>query len=378
MQVNAWIREGEEQLKSGVAPEPAAFEDLSSSADTTCETVTCHDAPSSELAAPSSTCTGAPSTVATEATEGTALMDRAGEDVMSGDGRHVGVQCDIREGYIDVTRADGLKDVKKLCGLDAETFQLLLSIIHPYYNKCKPKRFSQRSLGFENSVLLTVMKLRHNMTTDVLSVLFDVSRTSAGDAFRCTVRILSSVFKQIEKWPTYRELGKPTVIIDCTEIKIDRPADPTLQSDTYSTYKGHNTVKVLIGITLEGGISFVSDAFAGSTSDQKIFVKCGIVELLLPGDIVMADRGFNVQDYLATKDVRLVTPTFLKGKQQLTERDRLLSRAITKERIHVERVIGLTKTFTFLNGPIDFSYVPIISDIFHACCFLCTLQPTIV
>ena len=41
------------------------------------------------------------------------------------------------------------------------------------------------------------------------------------------------------------------VIIDCFEVFIDRPTNLLARAQTYSQYKHHNTVKYLIGITLE-------------------------------------------------------------------------------------------------------------------------------
>ena len=56
---------------------------------------------------------------------------------------------------------------------------------------------------------------------------------------------------------------KATVIINCHEIFIDRPTNVLATAQTFSSYKHHNTAKVLIGITPQGTISFVSDAWVG-------------------------------------------------------------------------------------------------------------------
>ena len=57
---------------------------------------------------------------------------------------------------------------------------------------------------------------------------------------------------------------------------------------TWSNYKHHNTVKVLLGITPKGVISFVSDSWGGCVSDKHLTENCGFLRLL-PGDVVLAD-----------------------------------------------------------------------------------------
>ena len=62
----------------------------------------------------------------------------------------------------------------------------------------------------------------------------------------------------------------------------------------------------------------------------------------------MADRGIMVQDLFASQDVFVTTPTFLKGKSQLDPQEVVHDRRISSKRIHIERVIGLSKCFKIL------------------------------
>lgn len=86
--------------------------------------------------------------------------------------------------------------------------------------------------------------------------------------------------------------------MDCFEILIERPTNLLARAQTFSDYKHHNTVKVLIGITPQGSICFVSKAWGGRTSGKYCTENCGLLKNLLPGDIVMADRGFTIEDSL--------------------------------------------------------------------------------
>lgn len=79
------------------------------------------------------------------------------------------------------------------------------------------------------------------------------------------------------------------MIIDCFEIFIAKPGSLDTRAMTWSNYKHHNTIKVLIGITPCGAISFISETWGGRVSDKHITENCGLYAKLLPNDIVMVD-----------------------------------------------------------------------------------------
>ena len=109
-------------------------------------------------------------------------------------------------------------------------------------------------------------------------------------------------------------------IIDCVEFKIETPSSLVLHKMMYSDYKSHTTVKTLVGIAPGGGFTFISNTYPGSISDKEIVVKSGFLNpnLWEQGDIVMADRGFLIEDYLKPLEVGLEISNFLKGSDQFT------------------------------------------------------------
>ena len=175
-------------------------------------------------------------------------------------------------------------------------------------------------------------------------------------AFRISVRwpiyIINSVDKTKFLYTTspptqhhsfFRNYPFITVIIDCFEVFIEKPTNLIGRAQTFSNYKHHNTIRILIGITPQGSISFVSEAWGGRTSDKFLTENCGFLNKLLPGDMVMADRGSTISESVGLKQAELAIPAFTKGKAQLDPIDVEKTRGIANVRIHVERVIGLLR-----------------------------------
>ena len=94
----------------------------------------------------------------------------------------------------------------------------------------------------------------------------------------------------------FKKLSPKTVlIVDCTEFQMEKPSSLDAQSACYSSYKSTNTVKALLGITPSGVVSFVSELFPGSTSDQQITIQSGLLDNLKRGDEIMADKGLTAK-----------------------------------------------------------------------------------
>ena len=105
-----------------------------------------------------------------------------------------------------------------------------------------------------------------------------------------------------------------------------------------------------MGVTPSGAISFVSECYEGSISDKRLVEVSGLLEKLEPGDEVMADKGFQIQDLLAPLGVRLNIPPFLNSNHQMPANDVILTKNIAHLRIHVERAIGRVKEFHILQN----------------------------
>ena len=175
-------------------------------------------------------------------------------------------------------------------------------------------------------------------------------------------KLMPSIMK--EKFPTVR------VIIDCTEIFTQKPSSLVGNSQLFSSYKNHTTFKSLIGISPHGSVTFISSLFSGCISDVEITKVCGILNLLEPGNSVMADKGFTIAKVLSEKNVGLIIPHFLSARGQFSSNEIFENDAITASRVHVERAIRRVKENRILQGIIPLTMLGSINQIWAVCCLL--------
>ena len=187
---------------------------------------------------------------------------------------------------------------------------------------------TRRSLNLSvfQEFISVLMELRLNVPHQDLAYRFNVSLSTVSRTFLAWMIAMNVRLSSLISWPEHEDLWrtmpkcfqysfgkKTTVIIDCFEVFIERPSNLLARAQTFSNYKHHNTVKVLIGITPQGTISFVSNAWGGRTSDKFLTENCGILRKLKPGDLVMADRGFTIHESVWFQQAELAIPTSLGG-----------------------------------------------------------------
>ena len=183
-----------------------------------------------------------------------------------------------------------------------------------------------------------LVRLRLGLLEQDVADRFKASCSTVSRIFTTWINFLHLKLKDLPLWPSkdviqgsmhkiFRDLYPSTrVILDATEIYVQKPALPDLQQMTFSNYKNSNTYKVLVGISPTGAITFISDLYAGAISDKELTKQSGIIQLLEIGDTVMADRGFDIQDDLTPLGVKLNVPPFLKGKKQLSAQEMVETR----------------------------------------------------
>lgn len=134
-------------------------------------------------------------------------------------------------------------------------------------------------------------------------------------------------------------------------------------------------MKVLVGITPNGLISYISECWGGKVSDKQLVLLTDFTKKLEYGDAVMADRGFNVTEELAVLGVTLVVPSYTKRKNQLSQIEVTESREISCRRIRVEQIIGRMKRFRILKNTVLYFMKDYLDDIVLLVAALTNLMP---
>ncbi|XP_044181730.1 uncharacterized protein LOC122962612 [Acropora millepora] len=269
----------------------------------------------------------------------------------------------LKSGYTAPTQEyfDSSEKVRFYTGLPS--YDVLL-IVFEHVAPHVPRRANVLD-SFQEFVMVLI-ELRLNVPFQDLAYRFNISLSSVSRIFNSWITVMDARLSCFINWPDRKDHWKTmpmclqytfdrkvTVIIDCFEVFIEKPTNLLARVQTFSSCKHHNTIKVLIGITPQGAICFVSEAWGGRTSDKFLTENCRFLNNLCPGDTVMADHGFTITESVGLQQGKLIIPAFTMAKEQVDPLDVEPSRGIASVRIHVERVVGLLRRkYTILEGPL--------------------------
>ena len=68
----------------------------------------------------------------------------------------------------------------------------------------------------------------------------------------------------------------------------------------------------------QGTVSFLNKWWGGRASDKQITENNGLIQHLEPGDIIIADHGFMIDEYCCLAFSEVCIPPFNRGKVQFT------------------------------------------------------------
>ena len=216
------------------------------------------------------------------------------------------------------------------------------------------------SIELEDQIFITLMKMKLNYTHLHLAQLFSCSVATISNVVLTFVHVLHSLFfddlmstipsrdKNAAGAPSSFSLfNNCRIVIDCTDIEIAVPGLMSKQNATYSSYRGMNSFKFIVGVSPNAVISYVSDLYPGSISDKAIVEKSGLLKHFVAGDLILADKGFLIQN-IVPPNVSVNIPPFL-NNGKFTESEVKATQSIARCRIHVERANARLKDFRILH-----------------------------
>ncbi len=242
----------------------------------------------------------------------------------------------------------------------------------------------------QRNLLICLAKLKTNLSFNALAATFSLNRHTVSRIF---VEVLDKLHEQVKdllfwfpksttnaRMPAAFKAKYPNcrVIIDATEVKCEKPKTLTQQVQLYSNYKSSFTVKLLVGIAPSGEFVFISKAFGGRVTDTFLTVNSGILQLLEPGDVVLADKGFpQIEADVNNSGAFLVMPPFKRGDRQFSDSENSEGFKCSSLRIHVERAIRRLKYFNILSF-LTTDLIPHIDKINVVIAFLCNNMPELI
>lgn len=252
------------------------------------------------------------------------------------------------------------------------------------------KKGRPRKLKPVEEFFIVLCRLRRGFSERHLAHLYGVAQSTISRLFVPWINFMYLKFGQVCIWPPksvvqatmpadFKEKFLSTrVIIDCTEVFCEMPSSLLLNSELFSSYKNHVTLKGLVGIAPSGAITFCSQLYTGSISDREIVLRSGFLsQSFEDGDSVMADKGFQIQDILPL-GVDLNIPPFLGSDAQMSAEDVVRTQQIASLRIHVERAINKIKNFRIWNGVVPLSLFSVVNRMWTVCAFLCNAQDPLI
>eukprot|EP00063_Salmo_salar_P045427 XP_014020262.1 PREDICTED: uncharacterized protein LOC106582070 isoform X3 [Salmo salar] len=225
-------------------------------------------------------------------------------------------------------------------------FETVMWLLAPHMNGTK----NMVKLSKFQQLLLTLMRLRLDLKNQDLAYRFGVK---VGTVTRTVLRMVNVMSTTLVPtavfWPSRAELRKNlpaalhstypdcAVIIDCFRVTLEKPG---------------SEVNLFCGV-----VTFVSRGSPGSVSDKSLAEGCGFLGKLLPGDVVLADKDFDIGELVAAHGA-LLKITGSDGGEGSEGSEGVSLTDISPEKLsvrrHVERVVSMVKLrYSMLTGPVE-------------------------
>ncbi|XP_053402411.1 uncharacterized protein LOC123548416 isoform X2 [Mercenaria mercenaria] len=234
------------------------------------------------------------------------------------------------------------------------------------------KRYDLGMLRKVDELLLVLMRLRLGLLIEDLAYRFHITKTSCAHIFAKWISHLSLKLDILMAWPEsrFKSTRKPL-------FRSNR--NNTLSIQLIEFPRSPSFCKALIGITPDSKIKFVSDFYRQTVDERNLTEACGLLDLLHPGDTLVAERWFHsLSDLTAKRGIRLLLPSDKNDtKIQISGGNSLKESKHVKGLQMVTKLIGQRIRHFRILGEM-FVSLPMEREIWKICAGLTNLQPPII
>ncbi len=250
------------------------------------------------------------------------------------------------------------KQTKRLLGIDYEQLEQLIVLGKLLYQKHReeiektkirinqPGSGTSPKLSQEEQIVLMLVYLRHNISFQLLGIIFQVSESTAHNIFTYWQKLLAeelppSLLEQVKKFQeeniVLEGLTNYELIVDSAEQSIERPLDYQEQKKYYSGKQKRHTLKSqFIVLPKAEDIIDVVIGKPGPMSDIKICRQT--LNKFKTHQTFSGDKAY-------IGETQIITPHKKPKKGKLTENQVQENKALSSNRIFVEHLIRVVKVF---------------------------------
>ena len=217
------------------------------------------------------------------------------------------------------------------------------------------------------ALLLVLMRLKTNMRQGALACMFGTGQGTISRYLEDLEEVLAAVLPTADavsgtivsgRIDPERVVPGGELLADCTEVPVQRPGDPEMQSATYPGHRGTSTYTTMIGVARRGRIiAYLGGSYAGSDNDNGVSGKdaddLSRLTSAVPGATLCMDKGFDGAKYHVDAGVTVRVPRKKPRGGRLTAADRARNLGLSRERIPVEHVIADIKEYERVRGRYD-------------------------
>ncbi|XP_017290459.1 uncharacterized protein LOC108247086 [Kryptolebias marmoratus] len=242
----------------------------------------------------------------------------------------------------------------------------------------------QRKLPLIDEFFMFCMHLSLGQKEGVLARTFGLSLTRVNQILITWANYLYLLLGSIGIWMTQIQVRQAIpfkllqhchnvrVIVASTEIGCENQGTDTVCSEKPSGHTNVTRYRALIGVAPCGSITFASKLFPGFMSNEELVRVSGILDLLQPGDQLIADKDFDIEKLLEDTGVKLLK--FPSKRRCPIEMMDLKARIIDRLLALAKRAVRRVKEYQILNSPIPLSFAETLNQIWSCCCMMANYQ----